>query len=67
MDDASKRLPLTALRVEDWPGTWNRPAIIYRTHAYLSPLSRRLIARVKKTAHAQERDKRPDPGCIARG
>jgi DNA-binding transcriptional LysR family regulator len=51
--DASKRLALTVLRIDDWPPAWNQQAIIYRKDAYLSSAARRLIELVKSAVQAQ--------------
>lgn len=47
VQEASKRLQLTALRVEDWPDLKRSSAIVHRKAAYLSPAARRLIEIVK--------------------
>jgi DNA-binding transcriptional LysR family regulator len=49
VQEASRRLPVTMLRIEDWEGVRRSSAIIYRKGAYLSPAARRLIDILKKT------------------
>ena len=50
--EASKRLPLAVLRIEDWVSVRNQSAIIYRRDAYLSPAARRLIDLIKVAVEA---------------
>jgi len=40
VQEASKRLPVAVLRIEDWEGVRRSSAIIYRKGAYLSPAAR---------------------------
>jgi len=52
VEEASKRLPLTLLRIEDWDSVKRSSAIIHRKGAYLSPAARRLIDLVKSSVQA---------------
>lgn len=54
VQEASRRLPLKVLRIEDWDGVRRSSAIIYRKGAYLSPAARRLIDLVKSSARPPE-------------
>jgi DNA-binding transcriptional LysR family regulator len=50
--EASKRLQLAVLRIEDWVSVRNQSAIIYRRDAYLLPAARRLIDLIKVAVEA---------------
>lgn len=50
--EASRRLQLAVLRIEDWIRVSNQSAIIYRRDAYLSPVARRLIDLIKVAVEA---------------
>lgn len=49
VQDASERLRLKVLRIDDWQPVPRPAAVIYRKDAYLSPAARRLIDLVKAT------------------
>ena len=54
VQEASKRLSLKVLRIEDWQPLPRPSAIIYRKDAYLSPTARHLIDIVKSTVKTRQ-------------